>query len=85
MSWIDDELSTYRFSDNRFGKRLVKLIQQLADKMGNSIPTACQDWANTKTAYRLFSISNLNYYRIHWQKPLMITNESHTTFYHQIL
>lgn len=54
MSWIDDELSKSKFSDKRLGKRLIKLIRQLADKMGNSIPTACQDWANTKAAYRLF-------------------------------
>lgn len=60
MSWIDGELNKCKFSDKRLGKRLVKLIRQLADKMGNSIPTACQDWANTKAAYRLFSNPNLS-------------------------
>lgn len=60
MSWIDEELSRSKFSDKRIGKRLIKIVQQLAAKMGNSIPTACQDWANTKAAYRLFSNPNLS-------------------------
>ncbi len=60
MSWIDDELGKSKFADKRLGKRLIKLIRQLANKMGNSIPTACQDWANTKAAYRFFSNPNLS-------------------------
>ena len=51
MSWIDDEFKESKFSDERLGKRLCKIVKQLFDKMGNSIPMACQDWANTKAAY----------------------------------
>lgn len=59
MSWIDEELSQSKFVDKRLGKRLMKIIKQLAGKIGSSIPTACQDWANTKATYRFFSNPNL--------------------------
>jgi hypothetical protein len=42
-SWIDQEFKSANFSDERLGKRLCKLLKQLFDKMGGSIPTACQD------------------------------------------
>lgn len=29
-------------------------MEQLSDRIGQSIPLACQDWANTKAAYRFF-------------------------------
>jgi hypothetical protein len=31
------------------------LLAQIGDAVGESIPMACQDWANTKPAYRFFS------------------------------
>ncbi|EWY37075.1 transposase [Skermanella stibiiresistens SB22] len=54
-AWIDDELSGCRLADERLGRRLRTLIEQLAGAMGDSIPLACQDWANTKAAYRFFA------------------------------
>lgn len=60
QSWVDEEFKESKFADKRLGKRLCKLVKQLFDKMGSSIPTACQDWANTKAAYRFFSNPNLN-------------------------
>ncbi|MBB4263902.1 hypothetical protein GGD64_007974 [Bradyrhizobium sp. CIR3A] len=30
-------------------------MKQIGDGMGGSIPFACQDWANTKAAYRFFA------------------------------
>ena len=39
---------------------MLKIVTLLFDKLGNSIPMACQDWANTKAAYRFFSNSNLS-------------------------
>jgi hypothetical protein len=53
--WIGSELARCKFQDERHGKRLRKLLEQLSDKIGGSIPLACQDWANTKAAYRFFS------------------------------
>src|SRR5579864_9237714 len=53
--WIGSELARCKFKDERHGKRLRKLLEQLSDKIGGSIPLACQDWANTKAAYRFFA------------------------------
>jgi hypothetical protein len=53
--WIGNELARCNFKDERHAHRLRKLLEQLSDKIGGSIPLACQDWANTKAAYRFFS------------------------------
>lgn len=31
------------------------LLKQIGGDIGQSIPMVCQDWANTKAAYRFFS------------------------------
>ena len=54
-TWMDRELAGCKFRDVRLGKRFRKLLEQLSDGVGESIPLVCQDWANTKAAYR-FSI-----------------------------
>ncbi len=54
-AWIDQECSGCQFSDVRLQKRFRKLVEQISQGVGNSIPLACQDWANTKAAYRFFS------------------------------
>jgi hypothetical protein len=54
-SWIDQELSGCQFKDMRLGKRFRRLLEQLSDGTGQSIPFACQDWANTKAAYRFLA------------------------------
>jgi hypothetical protein len=43
------------FVDQRLGQRMRKLIERMAGAIGASLPLACQDWANTKAAYRFFS------------------------------
>lgn len=53
-SWIDNEVVDCEFQDIRHGKRLRQLLEQLSNKVGASTPWACQDWANTKAAYRFF-------------------------------
>src|SRR5438128_1494287 len=54
-AWLDTEIAGCRFSDQRLNKRLGKLLAQIGGAMGQSIPLVCQDWANTKAAYRFFS------------------------------
>jgi hypothetical protein len=51
-TWIDHELGDSEFRNARLNKRFRKLFEQLSDGMGESIPLVCQDWANTKAAYR---------------------------------
>jgi hypothetical protein len=52
---IQRELECGAFPDERLGKRLGTLLQQFADGTAESVPFACQDWANTKAAYRFFA------------------------------
>lgn len=49
---IQRELECGAFPDERLGKRLGVVLQQFADGTAESVPLACQDWANTKAAYR---------------------------------
>ena len=53
--WADGEIDEAAFKDARLGRRFGDLIRQIGDGMGESIPYACQDWANTKAAYRFFA------------------------------
>ena len=54
-SWWERELAGCAFADARLGRRLRKLIERMDGAIGASLPLACQDWANTKAAYRFFS------------------------------
>jgi hypothetical protein len=54
-AWFVRELAGCSFADERLNKRLRKLVAQIGSAMGQSIPLVCQDWANTKAAYRFFS------------------------------
>jgi len=55
QDWVDREVSGCEFRDARLGSRFRKLLAQIGGAMGQGIPLACQDWANTKAAYRFFS------------------------------
>ena len=54
-AWLDIELAGCSLADERLTRRLRKVLAQIGDAMGQSLPLACQDWANTKAAYRFFS------------------------------
>ena len=54
-TWLDRELATCDFADQRLGRRFRTILEQIGSGVGQSIPLACQDWANTKAAYRFFS------------------------------
>ena len=53
--WFDEELSGCRLGDGRLDRRLRQLVKRMDAGFGETIPLACQDWANTKAAYRFFS------------------------------
>ena len=53
--WFDEELSDCRLGDGRLDSRLRQLVERMDAGFGETIPLACQDWANTKAAYRFFS------------------------------
>jgi hypothetical protein len=53
--WSWREVDVGAFKDARLGRRFGGLLRRLSEGMGGSIPFACQDWSNTKAAYRFFS------------------------------
>ncbi|KXU29599.1 transposase [Sphingobium sp. 22B] len=53
--WSHNEVDQAAFKDARLGRRFSDLLCRLSDRMGGTIPLACQDWAGTKAAYRFFS------------------------------
>jgi hypothetical protein len=59
-AWLKDELKGYRFFDARLARRMQELASQLWGHRGQSIPMACQDWANTKAAYRFLSNAHVH-------------------------
>jgi hypothetical protein len=59
-AWVDQELEGAYFQDVRLGKRLRTLLGFMSNGLGQTIPLACQDWANTKAAYRFFSNPRIN-------------------------
>ena len=53
--WSSSEVDETAFRDARLGRRFGDLLRRLSDRMGGTIPLACQDSASTKAAYRFFS------------------------------
>ena len=53
--WVQRELDGCEFPDQRLKSRLGNLLTELGRRIGQTLPTACQDWAATKAAYRFFS------------------------------
>ena len=51
-AWVNQELAGSKFKDARLGRRFRSLLDQLSSSPGGPIPLACQDWANSKAAYR---------------------------------
>jgi hypothetical protein len=54
-AWVKKEVEGCEFGDRRLGKRFEKVLSALAGRMGSSLSVACQDWANTKAAYRFLA------------------------------
>lgn len=59
-AWLVDELGGYRFFDVRLQRRMWELASQLWCHLGQSIPTACPDWANTRAAYRFLNNADVH-------------------------
>ncbi len=54
-AFLSKDLVNCGFQDARLSRRFQKLVRQLEARLGQSIPLACQDWKNTKAAYRFLS------------------------------
>ena len=54
-AWIVTETENGCFPDERLASRFGSLMESISHGVGDSIPAACRDWANTKAAYRFLS------------------------------
>jgi len=59
-SWAADELRYADLGDKRRTKRLVHLLEKLAEKPQASVPEAMGSWAETKAAYRFFASDDID-------------------------
>ena len=65
MSWAAEEFGGIDLGDKRLDRRAVLLAERLAAKSAESIPTACNGWAETQAAYRFLSNE-----RVDWEAIL---------------
>lgn len=54
-SWVEAKTAGCGFGDARLNRHLLMMMVAVGERPGKSLPTAFQDWANTKAAYRFFS------------------------------
>ncbi|MEO0476792.1 MAG: IS4 family transposase [Planctomycetota bacterium] len=52
--WVECEVEACEFPDQRLKARFTRVLGCLGEKIGATLPSACQDWAATKAAYRFF-------------------------------
>jgi len=55
VSWAEAEMGGAQLGDARLSRRLVRLVERLAEQPSVSIPAACPGAGETKAAYRLLS------------------------------
>lgn len=53
-SWSEEEFSSVNLGDKRLNSKLIKLCDRLSDAPESPINQACEDWSETKSAYRFF-------------------------------
>lgn len=54
IDWTNEEFSEIEFGDKRLKVRFLKIAKQFSKKSEAPINQACEDWADTKAAYRFF-------------------------------
>jgi hypothetical protein len=54
IQWCRDEFAALELQDARLNRRCIELATQLAMQPNGPINQACEDWADTKAAYRFF-------------------------------
>ena len=64
MGWASDEFDEVDLGDKRLDARLVKLCDSFSEAPESPINQACEDWAETKAAYRFFQNENVDAVKI---------------------
>ncbi len=63
QSWVSEEILECGLDGARLNRRLGAIMAAISERPGKSLPTAFQDWANTKAAYRFFANGRLTLQR----------------------
>ncbi len=64
MGWAFEELEDMDLGDKRLNTRAMKLCDKLSEAPESPINQACEDWTETKAAYRFFQNDNVAVERI---------------------
>ena len=64
MSWVQDEMSTANFGDSRLNARLVRFMERLSQRPGDSIPAACGGFAETIAGYRFLDNEKVSFEKV---------------------
>jgi hypothetical protein len=54
MGWAEAEFEGIDLGDARRNRRVIHLVERLAERPTASLPGSCQGWGETQGAYRLF-------------------------------
>jgi len=60
MGWASDEFDKVDLGDKRLDSRLIKLCDSFSESPESPINQACEDWYETKAAYRFFQNGNVD-------------------------
>ena len=55
MSWVAEELSVYPLGDLRLERRLIRIMETVADQPAMRVPEVCGDWQSIPVTYRFFN------------------------------
>ena len=58
--WATEELDGLELGDKRLNERLAKICDSFSESPESPINQACEDWAETKAAYRFFKNDNVD-------------------------
>ena len=66
ISWTVEEFSKVNLQDKRLNKRCQKIASDLEQQPTDPINQACEDWADTKAAYRFCDNPKVTPAKIIW-------------------
>jgi hypothetical protein len=58
-SWVRNEFLSADLGDERLNRRLMTISERFAQSPVSPINQACEDWTETKAAYRFFRNDNV--------------------------
>lgn len=58
--WAEEETTGCYLGSARLNRRLGMILEDIGERPDKSLPTAFQDWANTKADYRFFANKNVS-------------------------